>query len=343
MSDLSSNFHPNPPFFLQDYAVPFQGPAASPQSPDRPAGAGAIYLRLSKDDEGSKESISIANQRKLLLRYAREHRFTIMREYVDDGFSGTSFDRPGFNRLIEDICKGEIRLVLTKDLSRLGRDYIKTGQYTELFFPAHRVRFIAVGDGYDSASSNADLIPFRNVINEMYARDISRKIRASLQVRMEEGSYIGNFAPYGYQKTGGERRSLLPDPQTAPVVRRLFTEAAGGALPSAMARSLNEEGILCPSSYRQACFPALKSDPRYQNKRWTANTIIKLLHNPVYLGHMVQGKTKKLSFKSSASLTVPAGERICVPGTHPAIVTEELFFACQEQLARRTCRKGRTG
>lgn len=300
---------------------------------------GAIYLRLSKDDEGAKESLSIANQRKMLLRYAAEHGLTVIREYVDDGYSGTSFDRPGFKRMIEDIEKKEIGLVLTKDLSRLGRDYIKTGQYTELFFPSRGVRFIAVGDGYDSAFSSTDLIPFRNVVNEMYARDISRKIRASLQVRMEEGSYIGNFAPYGYRKCGKERHQLTPDPETAPIVLRLFLDASRGVLPSALAAELNNEKIPCPSIYRCLKHPGLSPDRFSRSGQWTANTIIKILHNPVYLGHMVQGKTKKLSFKSSASLTVPEHERIRVPDTHPPIVTEQLFLQCKEQLKSRTCRK----
>lgn len=300
---------------------------------------GAIYLRLSKDDEGSGESLSIVNQRKMLLRYAREHHLTIVREYVDDGYSGTSFDRPGFCSMIEDIEKKEIKLVLTKDLSRLGRDYIKTGEYTELFFPSRGVRFIAVGDGYDSAYSSTDLIPFRNVVNEMYARDISRKIRASLQVRMEEGSYIGNFAPYGYIKCGKERHQLIPDEETAPIVLRLFLEAASGALPSALAGELNAEHVPCPSLYRCLKHPGL--DPGHYSKSglWTANTIIKILHNPVYLGHMVQGKTKKLSFKSRTSLTVPSCDRIKVPGTHPPIVTEKLFAQCREQLKSRATRK----
>lgn len=300
---------------------------------------GAIYLRLSKDDEGSGESLSIVNQRKMLLRYAGEHHLTIIREYVDDGYSGTSFDRPGFRSMIEDIEKKEIRLVLTKDLSRLGRDYIKTGEYTELFFPSRGVRFIAVGDGYDSAYSSTDLIPFRNVVNEMYARDISRKIRASLQVRMEEGSYIGNFAPYGYVKSGKERHQLVPDDETAPIVLRLFLEAASGVLPSELARELNGEQIPCPSLYRCLKHPGLTPSHYSKSGLWTANTIIKILHNPVYLGHMVQGKTKKLSFKSKASLTVPPGERIKVSGTHPAIVTETLFAQCSEQLESRKTHK----
>lgn len=300
---------------------------------------GAIYLRLSKDDEGSGESMSISNQRKLLLRYAKEHHFRILREYVDDGYSGTSFRRPGFSRMINDIEQGTIRLVLIKDLSRLGRDYIKTGEYTELFFPSHGVRLIAVGDGYDSAYSSTDLIPFRNIINEMYARDISRKIRSSLLVRMEEGSFIGSKAPYGYRSdtlgAGSQKKRVLrPDPETAGIVRFLFTEAAAGTRPSKLARQLNNEHIPCPSVYRRG------NQTDDQKRQWTANTIIKILHNPVYLGHLIQGKTRKLSFKSSISNAVPAEEQIRRLHTHPPLVTEELFLQCEEQLRQRNSRSG---
>lgn len=314
---MNQPFHPSPDTFLP----------------------GAIYLRLSKDDEANGESMSIANQRKLLLKYARDHHFSIEKEYVDDGYSGTSFCRPAFSRMISDIEQGEIRLVLTKDLSRLGRDYIKTGEYTELFFPSHGVRFIAVNDGYDSACSSSDLIPFRNVINEMYARDISRKIRASLAVRMEEGSFIGSRPPYGYiavqtGEDGQRKRSLLPDPEAARVVRFLFSEAACGVKPSELALRLNAQKVPCPSAYRNK--NSAKSDGT--ERLWTANTIIKLLHNPVYLGHLVQGKTRKLSFKSQIFRTVPPQERIRIPHAHPPLVSEEVFLQCEEQLRRRTCR-----
>lgn len=300
---------------------------------------GAIYLRLSKDDESNKESSSISNQRKLLLKYAKLHYFPIIKEYCDDGFSGTSFDRPGFKQMITDIEKKEINLILTKDLSRLGRDYIKTGQYTELFFPAHHVRFIAVGDGYDSALSNDDLIPFRNIINEMYARDISKKIRASLQVRMEEGAYIGNFAPYGYQKSPNDKHCLIPDPVSAPVVKRIFSEVSIGIRPSMIAKKLNEEKIPSPALYRCHLFPGLKPEHYTTCKSWTANTIIKMLHNPVYLGHMVQGKSRKISFKSKRTLSTPSPERAVVYNTHPPLVTKEVFLSCEAQLKKRTCRK----
>lgn len=307
--------------------------------PDNLSLPGAIYLRLSKDDDGSGESLSIANQRKLLLRYASEHRFNIIREFVDDGYSGTTFDRPGFNDMIRAIEGKEIRLVLTKDLSRLGRDYIKTGQYTELFFPSRGIRFIAVGDGYDSAFSSTDLIPFRNIVNEMYARDISRKIRSSLLVRMEEGSYIGNFAPYGYMKYGKERHQLAPDPETAPIVLRIFRQTASGILPSRLAAELNSEQIPCPSLYRYMKNPERNTAGQGYSGRWSANTIIKILHNPVYLGHMIQGKTKKLSFKSKSTLRVPFNDQIKVLDTHPPIVCVQLFEQCEEQLKSRATRK----
>lgn len=300
---------------------------------------GCIYLRLSKDDDSCGESASISNQRKLLLRYAKEHRFTVEKEFCDDGYSGTTFNRPGLKQMIAAVEKQEINLILTKDLSRLGRDYIQTGQYTELFFPSHGIRFIAIGDGYDSAFSSTDMIPFRNVVNEMYARDISRKIRSSLQVRMDEGAFIGNFAPYGYVKAPENRHSLLPDPYAATIVKQIFEKTAAGWLPSDIARALNGEQILPPSLYRCQNHPKLQPESYTSRGLWTANTIIKLLHNPVYLGHMVQGKTKKISFKSQLTLTVPPSDRISVRNTHPPIVSEQLFEVCQMLLRQRTCGK----
>lgn len=296
--------------------------------PNRPDASGAVlYLRLSKDDDRQGESFSISNQRKFLLRYAAEHGFAVTGEYVDDGYSGTTFRRPAFQQMIADIESGKIHLILTKDLSRLGRDYIKTGEFTEHYFPSRRVRFIAVSDGYDSDSSSTDLIPFRNLMNEMYARDISRKIRASLLVRMEEGSFIGSRPPYGYQAVrrninGTRLRTLHIHPETAPTVQYLFESAASGIRPSVLAAELNQGGFASPGG-----------------AQWTANTIIKILHNPVYLGHLVQGKTKKLSFKSTLSLSVPEKDRIHVFHTHPPLVSEELFYRCREQLTNRICKK----
>ena len=211
----------------------------------------ALYMRLSKDDGGA-ESSSIQSQRSLLLSYAGEHGFSVYNEYVDDGWSGTNFDRPEFLHMLSDIEAGQVNLVLVKDLSRLGRDYIGTGRYTEIYFPSKGVRCIAVNDGYDSLGGDSDLIPFKHVMNEMYARDISRKIRSALAVRMGEGVYIGNFAPYGYQKDPARRGRLEPDPEAAAVVQRIFEAAAVEAdfTPRAMAERLNAEGILPPALYR---------------------------------------------------------------------------------------------
>lgn len=300
---------------------------------------GCIYLRLSKDDESAGESISISNQRKFLLRYAKEHHLPIKKEFSDDGFSGTSFNRPAFIQMIAAIEQKEINLVLTKDLSRLGRDYIKTGQYTELFFPSHGVRLIAVGDGYDSAFSSTDMIPFRNIVNEMYARDISRKIKASLQVRMDEGAFIGNFAPYGYAKGTDNRHMLVPDPEAAPIIKSIFSDAASGCRPSEIANDLNQKNILSPALYRCKKHPGLEPENYTKRGLWTANTIIKILHNPVYLGHMCQGKTQKVSFKSSINISVPLPDRITVLHTHQALVSDDIFRRCQEVLLLRTCKK----
>lgn len=296
---------------------------------------GAIYLRLSKDDEAKTESSSIVSQRRLLLRYACEKGFPIVREYSDDGWSGTTFDRPAFQEMIRDIKRGEINLVMTKDLSRLGRDYIVSGQYTELFFPSMNVRFIAVNDGYDSAVSDSDLIPFKNIINEMYARDISRKIRSSLRTRMEDGSYIGNFAPYGYEKIPGPPVRLVPDPETSPTVRRIFTLGADGYTPSQIAGLLNKNKVPSPAVCRCIRHPKLSVDNYTSCRLWTGNTILKMLHNPVYTGRLIQGKSRKLSFKSR--LTVPNPKDLWIDAgiTHEALISDELFNLCRQEIEKR--------
>ena len=179
------------------------------------------------------------------------------------------------------VKKGSINLILTKDLSRLGRNYIVSGQYTEFFFPSMNVRFIAVNDGYDSAVSDSDMIPFKNIMNEMYARDISKKIRSSLRIRMKDGSYIGNFPPYGYEKHPGPPIHLVPDPEASPVVKQIFALGAEGMTPAQIARLLNASHTLSPSCYRLSKYPQLTENSYPSCGKWTANTILKMLHNPV--------------------------------------------------------------
>ncbi|MBC8569899.1 recombinase family protein [Zongyangia hominis] len=282
----------------------------------------ALYLRLSRDD-GAGESASIGTQRKILRGYAAEHGFDVYGEYVDDGYSGTNFERPEWKRMIADIENRRVNLVITKDLSRLGRDYITAGQYTEIYFPTKGVRYIAVNDGYDSDSPYTDIAPFKNVINEMYARDTSKKIRSAFQAKMREGAFIGNFAPYGYQKDPENKNHLVVDPVTAPVVRGIFEMAEKGETPAAIAHTLNGEGIATPSLYRR--FQRLTLPAGIETRGWTSSAVCKMLANLVYLGHIVQGKTTKVSFKSHLTLQNPREEWIVARYMHEPLVSQETF------------------
>jgi site-specific DNA recombinase len=285
----------------------------------------ALYMRLSKDDDGTGESSSISTQRKMLRSYAIENDFEIYGEYVDDGYSGTNFDRPAWNRLLKDIETKKVNLVITKDLSRLGRDYIMTGQLTEIYFPSRGIRYIAVNDGYDSDSPWSDIAPFKNIVNEMYARDTSKKIRSAFKTKIEEGAFIGNFAPYGYQKDPEDKNHLLVDPVAAAIVREIFEQAEQGAAPSRIAGILNERKVLTPAMYRCAGRPYLNPDTYSARKEWTSGTVCKLLSNSVYLGHIVQGKTVKVSFKSSVTLRKPRKEWVVVEDKHEPIISRETF------------------
>lgn len=299
----------------------------------------ALYMRLSKDDDGAAESASIITQRKMLRSYAAEHGYVVFDEYVDDGWSGTNFDRPDFKRMIGDIEAKKVNLVITKDLSRLGRDYITAGQYTEIYFPSKGVRYIAIHDGYDSDSPYSDIAPFKNVINEMYARDTSKKIRSAFATKMRDGAYIAAFAPYGYQKDLVDKNHLVVDRQSGQVVKRIFRMAAEGAPPAEIARSLNERGIPPPAVYRCMTHDGLDVNAYSKRQEWTSATITKMLRNVVYLGHIAQGKTTKISFKSHLTLSNPRDEWIVVENTHEALVDQETFDLVRRRTMARTCEK----
>ena len=206
-----------------------------------------IYLRLSCDDDVHGESVSISNQRQMLTQYCREHGLRLVDEYVDDGYSGTNFDRPSFQRMLDDIENGKINCVVTKDLSRLGRNYILTGQYTEIYFPSKNVRYIAVSDGVDSEKGESEIAPFLNILNEMHARQTSKKVKAAMKVRFENGARSGYCAPYGYLKHESIKGKIVPDEETAWVVRKIFTLAATGLGPNKIRRALESEKIPSPS------------------------------------------------------------------------------------------------
>lgn len=300
-----------------------------------------LYLRLSRDDDNPGESESIQNQRSLLQGYAARHGFAIVEEYVDDGWSGTRFDRPRFQDMLRDMKQHRFGIVLVKDLSRLGRDYIQTGRYLELVFPEYGVRLIAVGDGIDTARPDTDLAPFRNVINEMYARDTSRKIRSALHTKMQAGKFIGNFAPYGYQKDPRDKNHLIPDERAATTVRQIFAWAAAGRRPAEIAQMLNERGVPPPAVYRTLVHPELNPDHYSKSKAWTSVGVSRILQDVVYLGHIAQGKTDKVSFKSKKTREKRMDEWIIVPNCHTPLVCQQTFETVQRQRAARRCdRKG---
>nr|WP_312579622.1 recombinase family protein [Sedimentibacter sp.] len=300
----------------------------------------ALYMRLSKDDDGVSESSSITTQRKMLKAYAKENNLIIYDEYIDDGYSGTNFERPAFKRLIQDIENKNVNMVITKDLSRLGREYISTGQFTEIYFPEHGVRYVAINDGYDSESKYNDIVPFKNVINEMYARDTSKKIRSAFETKMKEGNFIGNFAPYGYKKDPLNKNHLIVDEEAASIVKKMFQMAEMGHKPVDIARYLNENNIMTPAMYRCSTRPHLNVDSYSKRKEWIPVTVSKMLKNIVYLGHTAQGKTNKVSFKSNITISNPKEDWIIVKNTHEPIISQETYdIVRQRSIARTNKRK----
>ena len=294
----------------------------------------ALYMRLSKDDDTNRESVSISTQRAMLRAYAVEHHFSVYKEYIDDGFSGTNFNRPAWQSMIRDIEENKVNLVITKDLSRLGRDYITTGQVTERYFPQKGVRYIAINDGYDSIYSDTDIAPFKNILNEMYARDTSRKIRSALQSKMKAGAFIGNFAPFGYQKDPNDKNHLVIDPVSSPVVQKIFQMAKEGFPPSQIANALNAQLIFTPAAYRYFHHMSNDSPPPHFSG-WTSSMVCKLLQNPVYVGDIVQGKSAKLSFKSRTIVQKPREDWIVVKNQHAPIVPRKIFLEVHNRCVSR--------
>ena len=305
---------------------------------DRKHRAG-LYLRLSKEDEAQGQSGSISNQRAILERYAQDQGWEVAGCYIDDGYSGLHFDRPGFQRLLSDIEAGLVNLVLTKDLSRLGRDYIDTGYYLERYFPSRQVRYIALADGIDtfaSSSAQNDMGPFKSVMNDLYAKDISQKVRAVMDTKREAGQFIGAFAPYGYQKDPENKNRLFVDGPAAEVVRRIFEEYLAGQSMAGIARRLNQEGVLPPSRYKAEIQRLPYHNANAVQGVWRAETIRTILGNPTYAGDLAQGKNEKWSYKLKASHKVPRQEWTVVPDTHEAIIDKEAFQIVQQLLERRS-------
>lgn len=299
----------------------------------------ALYLRLSREDaDTAKESESIQNQRAFLLRYAEEHEYAVAGIFADDGYTGTNFDRPGFQRMIGEIEAGNINLVLTKDLSRFGRDYILTGHFLERYFPSKNVRFVAVNDGVDTFQSSVsnDFAAFRAVFNDLYAKDISVKVRSALLIKKKNGQFVGAYAPFGYQKDPADKNHLLIEEETAPVVKRMFERYLAGEPIRAIARGLTERGIPTPSERRT---PAAARPGT--GGTWSDAMVRRILTNPTYCGNLTQNRVRKVNYKVQKKVALPQSEWVTVPGTHQEIIGQEDFDAAQQMLRVRAYHKQR--
>lgn len=297
----------------------------------------ALYIRLSREDGDKEESDSIANQKKLLMEYISEYEdFILFDIYIDDGYSGTNFNRPGFQRMIGDIESGKVNCVIVKDLSRFGRDYIDTGRYLERIFPDLGVRFVAVMDNIDSMKRSYDmLLPIKNIFNEQYARDISNKVQATVKTKQKAGEFIGSFTSYGYKKSSKNKNKLVIDEYAACVVRRIFDLYVQGYGKQSIAKLLNNEGILCPTEYKILNEQNYKNGNRLEStKYWSGSTINSILHKEMYIGNMVQGtKHQRMRGKQNR---VPKEEWIIVENTHEPIIDMETWNKVQTLLKKRT-------
>ena len=298
----------------------------------------ALYCRLSRDDELQGDSNSIINQKKILQKYALDHGWKNIRFYIDDGISGTTFNRPGFQEMIADIEAGIVKRVIIKDMSRLGRDYLQVGMYTEIMFPEHDVHFIAVNDGVDSKQGDNEFTPFRNIINEWYAKDTSKKIRAVMKVKGNAGEHLTTNAPYGYMKDPANPKQWVRDNDAANVVYDIGLYVMDGYGPSQIARLLKQRKILTPAAYYESKGINCNVKPQDDPFGWNASTVAHILDRwREYLGHTVNFKTTKKSYKSKKKIQNPESEWVIFENTHEPIWTESIADAVR--LARQTRRR----
>jgi DNA invertase Pin-like site-specific DNA recombinase len=284
-----------------------------------------IYCRLSKDDMGGGESTSIVSQKNMLEKYVKDNGWTVFNCYIDDGYSGTNFNRPDFERMIDDIEAGKINMVIVKDLSRLGRNYLITGQYTDIYFPDRGVRFIALNDGIDTLNSDNDIAPFKNILNEMYAKDISKKVRSAVRTKKQNGEFLSNYAPIGYKKDAENKNKLVIEEAGAAVVGRIFEMCRNGMGSKKIAKAFNAEGILSPRDHRNRLL-----GKTIEGIRWHPETVISILRNRIYLGDMVQGVYECSQFKRTPNKRKPPEEWIITPNTHEPIIDTEMWEYVQK-------------
>ncbi len=297
-----------------------------------------MYLRLSREDGDSSESNSISNQRQIIKSYAKDNDIQLSYEYVDDGFSGSNFERPNFKNMIDDLNKGKFNIIIVKDLSRFGRDYIESGKYLQKIFPEKGIRFISVNDNYDS--DNADMsdthliLPIRNFINDSYCRDISMKVKSSKEVKRKNGEFIGSFAPFGYKKDDKNKHQLVVDTEVSHIIERIFNMKIDGYSSKAIADFLNGIGTVTPSRHKENKGDNFNTGFIVKNAKWDAKMINRIISNKVYIGVLEQGKTTKLNYKSKKEIEVSKEDWIVTQNAHEAIVSKSVFLLANKMLLR---------
>lgn len=297
-----------------------------------------MYLRLSREDGDSSESNSISNQRQIIKSYAKENDIKLSYEYVDDGFSGSNFDRPHFKNMIDDLNKGKFNIIIVKDLSRFGRDYIESGKYLQKIFPEKGVRFISVNDNYDS--ENADMsdthliLPIRNFINDSYCRDISMKVKSSKEVKRKNGEFIGAFAPFGYKKDDKDKHKLVIDKEVSHIIERIFNMKIEGYSSKAIADFLNSIGTITPSKHKENNGDNFNTGFVVKNAKWDAKMINRIISNKVYIGVLEQGKTTKLNYKSKKEIDVSKEDWIVIQNAHEPIIPKSIYLLANKMLLR---------
>lgn len=302
----------------------------------------ASYVRLSQDDGDKEESNSILNQKSLIRDFMHKHpEYTLVREYADDGYSGVNFDRPAFQEMMDDVKAGRINCIIVKDLSRFGRNYIETGKYLEQVFPFLGVRFIAINDNVDTGRSQTDaeqfVLPFKNLFNDSYCKDISTKVRSQLAIKRKNGDFVGSFACYGYMKDPADHNRLIIDPEAAEIVRSIFTWKIQGLSAERIADKLNSQGVACPMEYKRGQGLKVSTNFRTNDRaKWSPVTVLRILKNEVYVGVTTQGKVTTPSYKIKRLVEKPESEWDRVEGTHEAIIPQDVFDAVQALMLRDT-------
>lgn len=307
----------------------------------------ALYMRLSRDDGDSGESESIVNQRKILYAYAMEMGFNVVGEYVDDGWSGTSFQRPGFQQMIKDIDEKQINCIVTKDLSRLGRDHVMTGYYIESFFPENNIRFIAVNDKVDSEEGDNDITPFMNVFNEFHAKQTSKKIRRVFEAKFEDGECHYIYPPMGYNKDPEVKNHLVPDPETRWIIEKMFELAEEGKGPWAIRSWLYEHKVMTPgyrAYLRWGAYAKVYEDaPESRRYEWGLKSVKEILKNPLYIGTLVHYRKRTISYKNHKAKNLPENKQIVYVNAHEPIVSQERFDRVQQLIGARKRKSSQSG